>query len=86
MIAVLDRPLHQKHIRDLNGTVTNELLLELMKAMRAEIAALAARIKELRETHAGVGALHRDQAGDAEVDATLAVRVDRISDLVDTIE
>ena len=78
MGAVLDRPLRQTHIRDMTGTVTNELLLEHMKAMRAELAALAVQIKELRdrqtETHA------------AEVAATLAVRVDRISDRVEIIE
>ena len=64
MIAALDRPLHQTHFRDMNGTVTNELLLENMKAMCAELAALAVQIKELRdrqtETHAAVGALRRD--------------------------
>ena len=48
----------------MNGTVTNELLIENMKAMCAELAALAVQIKELRdrqtETHAAVGALRRD--------------------------
>lgn len=61
-VAVLDRPSRQTHIRDMAGTVTNELLLEHMKAMRAELAALAAQVKELRdrqtETHAAVVAIH----------------------------
>ena len=90
MIAALDRPSRQTHIRDMAGTITNELLLEHMKAMRAELAALAVQIRELRdrqtETHAAVVALRRDQAADAEVAATLAVRVDRISDRVEIIE
>ena len=71
-------------------TVTNELLLEHMKAMRAELAALTRQNRELRdrltEVHAAVVALRRDQATDAVVAATLAVRVDRISDRVDIIE
>ena len=72
------------------GTVTNELLLEHMKAMRAELATLTRQGRELRdrltEVHAAVVALRRDQATDAEVAAALAVRVDRISDRVDIIE
>ena len=71
-------------------TVTNELLLEHMKAMRAELAALTRQNRELRDrltdVHTAVVALRRDQATDAEVAATLAVRVDRISDRVDIIE
>ena len=70
--------------------VTNELLLEHMKAMRVELAALSGQIRELRdrqtEMHGAVVALRRDQAADAEVAAALAVRVDRISDRVDLIE
>ena len=72
------------------GTVTNELLLEHMKAMRAELVTLTRQNRELRdrltEVHAAVIARRRDQATDAEVAATLAVRVDRISDRVDIIE
>ncbi len=74
----------------MSGTVTNELLLEHMKAMRAELSAPARQNRELRdrltEVHATVVALRRDQATDAEVAATLAVRVDRISDRGDIIE
>ena len=78
------------HVQAMAETVTNELLLEHMKAMRAELAALTRQNRELRdrltEVHAAVVALRRDQATDAEVAATLAVRVDRISDRVDIIE
>ncbi len=53
------------------GAVTNELLLEHMKAMRAELAILTRQNRELRdrltEVHAAVVALRRDQATDAEV-------------------
>ena len=69
MIAVLDRPLCQTHIRDMIGTVTNELRLEHIKAMRAELVVLAEQIRELRdgqtETHAAVVALRLGQTADA---------------------
>ena len=56
------------------GTVTNELLLEHMKAMRAELVTLTRQNRELRdrltEVHAAVVAPRRDQATDAEVAAT----------------
>lgn len=70
--------------------VTNELLLEHMKAVRAELAAMRTDIREIRdrqtETHSAVLAVRRDQAQDAEVGVHLAGRVDRLYDRLDRIE
>lgn len=69
--------------------VTNNLLLDYMKAIRAELAALTTRNRELRDrftkVHTRAVALHRNRATDAEVAAALTVRIDRISDRVEII-
>ena len=74
----------------MTGSVTNELLLEHMKALRAELACVREDMRELRnrqtETHAAVLALRRDQTQDAEIGASLAARVDRLHDRIERIE
>ena len=70
--------------------VTNELLIEHMKAVRAELASMREDIRELRdrqnETHGAVLAIRRDQVQDAEVAIHLAARVDRLYDRIERIE
>ena len=66
------------------------LVLEHLKAIRAELATARGDLRELRdrlvETHAAVLAVRRDQVNDAGTGASLAVRVDRLADRMDRVE
>ena len=70
--------------------VTNDLLFEQLKAVRAELTGIREDARELRdrqvETHAAVLAVRRDQLGEAETSANLTTRVDRLSDRMARIE
>jgi len=66
------------------------IVLEHLRTIRSELAAVRDDLRELRarqvETHTAVLALRRDQVNDAETGATLAVRVDRLTDRMERIE
>ena len=66
------------------------LVLEHLKVIRSELAALRDDLRELRdrqvETHTAVLAVRRDQIHDAETGANLAARVDRLADRLERIE
>ena len=89
-IAALDHPPQLAHVSAMAGAVTNELLLEHLKAMRAELATLIRQNRELRdrltEVHAAVVALRRDQRRMPRSPRLWPVRVDRISDRGEIIE
>lgn len=74
----------------MSDNVSSELLLEHMRVVRAELAAMRNDIRELRdrqnETHSAVLAVRRDQTSDAEIGVHLAARVDRLYDRMDRIE
>ncbi|WP_439546995.1 hypothetical protein [Sandarakinorhabdus sp.] len=68
----------------------DNLVLEMLRGIRSDVAAIrdvqrehGVRLAELGTTMAG---LRRDTAGDAEVTAHLAVRIDRLRDEVDRIK
>lgn len=68
----------------------DNLVLEMLRALRGDIAAVRDTQREhgvrLTELAAGVAGLRRDAAGDAEVSAHLAARVDRLRDDVERIK
>ena len=69
---------------------TEKTVLEHLKAMRSELAAMREDLRELRkcqhETHTGVLAVWRDQSHDADTGFHLAARVDRLADRLERIE
>lgn len=69
---------------------TESLVLELLRAMRSDMSAMRDTQREhgvrLAEIANALAGLRRDSAGDAEVTAHLAARVDRLRDEVDRIK
>ena len=69
---------------------TDNLVLDLLRDMRRELASVRDTQREhgirLTEIAGSVAGLRRDQAGDAEIGAHLAARVDRLHDEIDRIK
>lgn len=68
----------------------DNLVLEMLRGIRGDVAAIRDVQREhgvrLAELGTGLAGLRRDNAGDAEVSAHLAVRIDRLRDEVDRIK
>lgn len=66
------------------------LVLDMLRAIRGDVAAIRDTQREhgvrLAELGSAVAGLRRDNAGDAEVTAHLAARVDRLRDEIDRIK
>lgn len=66
------------------------LVLELLRAIRTQLASVEADVREIKGTQATMlstlAALRRDQANDAEISAHLHVRLDRLTDEVNRIK
>lgn len=69
---------------------TENLVLDMLRAMRSDMASIRETQREhgvrLAEIAGAVAGLRRDTAGDAEVSAHLAARVDRLRDEIDRIK
>ena len=66
------------------------LVLDMLRAIGGDVAAIRDTQREhgvrLAELASAVAGLRRDNAGDAEVTAHLAARVDRLRDEIDRIK
>lgn len=66
------------------------LVLEILREMRRDMADMRDNLRDhtlrLNDIASGMAAMRRDQANDAEVNAHLAARVDRLRDEVDRIK
>ena len=65
---------------------TDNLVLEISREIEATRDTLREHGIRLNEIVGSVAGLRRDQAGDAEVGARLAARVDRLHDEIDRIK
>ena len=68
----------------------DNLVLELLRAIRADTAAIRRQQVEhghrLARLELGQAAMRRDQAGDAEASAHAGVRVDELADRLERVE
>ena len=69
---------------------TDNFVLELLREIRRDMASMRDTLREhgvrLTEIAGSVAGLRRDQAGDAEIGAHLAARVNRLHDEIDRIK
>ena len=69
---------------------TDNLVLKLLREIWSDMASVRDTLREhgvrLTEIAGSVAGLRRDQAGDAEIGAHLAARVNRLHDEIDRIE
>jgi uncharacterized protein YceH (UPF0502 family) len=71
-------------------TEPDNLVLDILRDIRRDLGEVRETLREhtvrFNELGSGIAALRRDQAGDAEISAHLAARVDRLRDEVERIK